>query len=97
MERMMQKIKIDLQVIMIIWGEETEPLSFLSLFSFFSIYFFMFIWDFLVFLGGGGERDPSAPSESASGMEKRFSDRILFYHITYLYVSGSIILFQCIK
>ena len=47
-----RKIKMDLQVIMIIWGEETEPLSSHALFSFFSIYFFMFIWDFLVFMGG---------------------------------------------
>ena len=47
---------------MIIWGEETEPLFSLSLFSIFSIYFFVFIW----FLGGflvgeGGANAPSAP------------------------------------
>ena len=50
--------KIDsVQVILIIWGEEsdTEPLFSLSLFSFFSIYFFfVFIGVFfVVFLGGG--------------------------------------------
>ena len=48
-----RKFKIDLQAITIIWSEETEPLFSLSLFSFFSVYFFMFIWDFWGFLGGG--------------------------------------------
>ena len=43
-----RKIKIDLQVFKIIWGEETEP--FFSLFVFFLLhFFFMFIWEFLVF------------------------------------------------
>ena len=64
-----RKIKIDLQVIMIIWGEEIEPLSLLSLslcFLSFTFIFFMFIRDFWGFLGGGGVNLPSAPSESAS-------------------------------
>ena len=56
MERMIRKIKIDLQVIMIIWGEETKPLSPLSLFSFFSIYFFVFILGFFGFFRGWGGR-----------------------------------------
>ena len=49
-----RKIKIDLQVIMIIWGDETEPFFFLSVFSFFSISFLGCFY--LCFLGGGGER-----------------------------------------
>ena len=36
MERMIRKIKIDLQVIMIIWAEETKPLS--SLYVFFLLH-----------------------------------------------------------
>ena len=74
-----RKIKIDLQVITIIWGEETEPHS---LFSFFSIYFLMFIWDFLGFFGGG-VNIPSTPSESASG-ESTYSDQNLLIQKLFL-------------
>ena len=62
MERMIRKIKIDLQVIMIIWGEETKPLSPLSLFSFFSIYFFVFILGFFGFFRGWGGGATSLPT-----------------------------------
>ena len=48
MSKQLKQIKIDLQVIMIIWGEEIEPLYSLSLslFSFFSIYFFVCLFGF---------------------------------------------------
>ena len=54
-------MKIDLQVIMIIWGEETEPLFSLSV-VFLLHLFFVFIWGFFCFFrGGGGERAPLNP------------------------------------
>ena len=53
-------MKIDLQVIMIIWGEETEPLFSLSV-VFLLHLFFVFIWGFFFgFFRGGG----TSPSES---------------------------------
>ena len=55
-----RKIKIDLQFIMIIWGEETEPLFSLSLFSFFSIYF-LCLFGIFCFFTGGGVNVPFAP------------------------------------
>ena len=57
---------IDLKLIMIIWGEEIEPLFSLPVFFLLHL-FFVFIWDFLFYLGGGGERPFRPPSESASG------------------------------
>ena len=61
-----RKIKIDLQVIMIIWGEETEPLFSLSVFYLLHLFFNVYL-GFLVFFRGGGQRtSPPPPSESAS-------------------------------
>ena len=60
-----RKIKIDLQVIMIIWGEETEDLFSLFLFSFFI--YFLCLFGFFVFLRGANV--PSALSESASDVK----------------------------
>ena len=52
-----RKIKIDLQVIMIIWGEETEPLFSLSVFF---LHYFLCLFGFL-FLFFRGANVPSAP------------------------------------
>ena len=59
-----RKIKIDLQVIMVIWGEETERTSLLSLCFLSSPFIFLCLFEFFL---GGGANVPSAPSESASG------------------------------
>ena len=68
---------------MIIWGEETEPL--------FSIYFFMFIWDFLGFFvggGGGAERPLRPPLNPPVLLDTRTRFRfehILLYMYIYIY------------
>ena len=63
-----RKIKIDLQVIMIIWGEETEPLLSLSLSLCFhsSPFIFLCLFGIFVFLGGERPLRPPPQSESAS-------------------------------
>ena len=68
MERMMPEIKIDLQVIMIIWGEEIQPLFslFLCFFSSPHILSFLFVVFFFGVFLGGGRTSFSPPSESAS-------------------------------
>ena len=56
MSKQLKQIKIDLQVIMIIWGEEIEPLSSLSLSVLFLLHLFFFLSVYLgfffSFLGG---------------------------------------------
>ena len=47
-----RKIKIDLQVIMIIWGEETEPLFSLSVFCLLHLFFYVYLGFFGFFRGG---------------------------------------------
>ena len=54
-----KKIKIDLQVIMIIWGEETEPLFSFSVFFLLHLFFCVYLLFFFGFLGGANV--PSAP------------------------------------
>ena len=55
-----RKIKIDLQVIMIIWGEETKPLFSLCVFFLLHLFFFVYLGFFFCFF--------PPPSESASGI-----------------------------
>ena len=64
-----RKIKIDLQVIMIIWGEETEPLFPLS------VFFLLCLFGFFCFLGGRTSLPP--PSESASGYAQMYIKTII--------------------
>ena len=55
------KLKKDLQVVLIIWGKETESLFSLSFLSS-SLYFYLFFLFFFVVCGGGGWSNvPSAP------------------------------------
>ena len=56
-----RKIKIELQVIIIIWGKETEPLFSLSVFFLLHLFFCVYLGFLGGFKGGGGGEGPFRP------------------------------------